>query len=61
MLHIRQKSTATGKSLHSNYTVVITDKWKAKDLHKHPAVVEHPQIFEVVDEEIPDHAQYINW
>lgn len=61
MLHIRQKSTATGKSLYSNYTVIKTDNFKAKDLHKHPAVVEHPQIFEVVNEDIPDHAQYINW
>jgi len=61
MLHIRQKSTATGKSLHSNYTVIITDKWKEKDLHKHPAVVENPQIFEIVEDDIPEHAQYINW
>jgi hypothetical protein len=60
MEHIRQKSSATGRSLNSTYTVVVTTGWTLP-LTEHPSVVEHPEIFEIVNEEIPDHAQYLNY
>jgi hypothetical protein len=60
MEHIRQKSSATGRSLNSTYTVVVTTGWTLP-LTEHPSIVEHPEIFEIVNEEIPDHAQYLNY
>lgn len=60
MEHIRQKSSATGKSLNSTYTVVVTTNWTLP-LTEHPSIVEHPEIFEIVNEDIPDYAQYLNY
>ena len=45
MIHIRQKDLTT-------YTVVVTEGWD-KPLGEHPSIVEHPEVFEIVDCEIP--------
>ena len=53
MEHIRQKDLTT-------YTIVITDNWD-KPLNEHPSIVEHPEIFEIANCEIPDNHQYLNY
>ncbi len=50
MKHIRQKDLSV-------YTVVDTNGW-ALPLEQHLSVIQHPEIFEVVDCDIP--AQYQN-
>jgi hypothetical protein len=57
MIHIRQKldiANKTGEQI--AYSVVDTTDWTAP-LQQHPSIVEHPELFEIVDEEIPTHAQ----
>lgn len=54
MVHIRQKGTETTNS----YTIVKTDNWN-KPLEQHPSIVEHPELFEIVDCEIPEDIQYL--
>lgn len=57
MIHIRQKidlSNKIGELI--AYTVVDTTGWSAP-LDEHPSIVENPDVFEIVDEEIPQHAQ----
>ena len=54
MKHIRQKDLTT-------YTVVVIEGWD-KPLEEHPAIVEHPEVFEVVDCNIPtENLQYLNY
>lgn len=57
MIHIRQKIDLSNKigELFA-YTVVDTSGWTAP-LDQHPSIVENPDLFEIVDEEIPSHAQ----
>jgi hypothetical protein len=57
MIHIRQKLDLTNKigDLLS-YSVVDTTTWTLP-LSMHPSIIEHPESFEIVDEEIPSHAQ----
>jgi hypothetical protein len=57
MIHIRQKLDLTNKvgELFA-YSVVYTKDWN-KPLEEHPSIVENPDIFEIVDDEIPAHAQ----
>ncbi len=55
MAHIRQKN-----SNDITYTVVITTNWQ-QPLSEHPSVIEHPERFEVSDEEIPEDVQYLNY
>jgi len=57
MIHIRQKLDLTNKiGEQISYSVVDTTEWTLP-LTQHPSLVEHPEIFEIVDEEIPSHAQ----
>ena len=56
-MHIRQINTAKEKT---SYTVVDTNNWEGK-LSDHPSVIEHPELFEVVDELIPKDAQYLTY
>lgn len=56
MVHIRQIGTENTNS----YTIVNTDGW-TKPLAEHPSVVEHPELFEIVDTDIPDYVQYLNY
>lgn len=59
MLHIRQKYD-TASPLDLAYTVVITDGWTLP-LDQHPSIVQHPEVFEIVDEIIPEDAQYLKY
>lgn len=57
MIHIRQKLDLTNKiGEQIAYSVVDTTSWTLP-LTEHPSIIEHPEIFEIVDEEIPSHAQ----
>ena len=51
MKHIRQKDL-------SIYTIVITNDWD-KSLEEHYSIVEHPELFEVVECDLPDYIQYV--
>lgn len=53
MTHIIQKNNG------GVYTVVITDGYN--DLTTHPSIVEHPDLFDIVDAELPTEYQYINY
>ena len=57
MIHIRQ-ILGQGK-VETAYTVVMTDGYT--DLTTHPSIVEHPDIFEIVDVELPDEYQLLNY
>lgn len=57
MLHIRQKLDLTTKQ-EIAYTIVKTDDWTLP-LEQHPSIVEHPEIFEIIDAEIPESAQFL--
>jgi len=50
MRHIRQINTET-------YTVVIAEE----PLEEHNSIIEHPDLFEIVDGEIPENAQYLSY
>lgn len=57
MIHIRQKLDVTNKTGDLiAYNVVYTANWTLP-LDQHPSIVENPELFEIVDEEIPSHAQ----
>lgn len=57
-IHIRQKnSNATGTNA---YTVVNTHGYVGA-LENHPCMIDHPELFEIVDAVIPDDAQYLNY
>jgi hypothetical protein len=54
MKHIRQiNSVGT-----NTYTVVKTEDWTLP-LEEHPSVVEHPELFEISEDEIPVEHQYL--
>lgn len=59
MIHIRQKLDLSAKQ-EVAYTIVITDGW-TEPLEQHPSILEHPEIFEIVDAEIPENAQFLNY
>lgn len=59
MIHIRQKLDLAGKQ-DVAYTIVLTDDWTLP-LEQHPSIIEHPEIFEIVDAEIPDSAQFLKY
>lgn len=57
MIHIRQKLDVTNKTGDLiAYTVVYTTDWTLP-LNQHPSIVNSSETFEIVDEEIPEHAQ----
>jgi hypothetical protein len=59
MEHIRQKISLTAKGEQA-YTVVITKGWTLP-LIEHPSIVENPDVFELVDDVIPEDAQYLDY
>jgi hypothetical protein len=59
MEHIRQKLDLTSNKLEIAYTVVITDGYT--DLTTHPSIIEHPDLFEIVDVELPTEYQFLNY
>ena len=44
----------------TTYTVVKTDDWQG-DLQDHPSIVDHPEIFEIADCDIPEMHQYLEY
>jgi hypothetical protein len=60
MEHIRQKIDLANKGNEIAYTVVITTGWTLP-LNEHPSIVEHPDLFEISSDEIPDNAQYLKY
>ena len=54
MIHIRQKNS----DLNLTYIVVKTDNWTLP-LDEHPSVVEHPESFEIVNQDIPNDCDYL--
>ena len=56
MIHIRQKVSSFNP--HEVYSVVITDDWEYP-LELHPSIIEHPEIFEIADCDIPNHAEFM--
>jgi hypothetical protein len=57
MIHIRQKLDLTNKIGELiAYSVVYTSNWD-RPLEEHPSIVENPDVFEIVDEKVPSHAQ----
>ena len=60
MEHIRQKIDLFNKSNEIAYTVVITTGWTLP-LDQHPSIVEHPELFEISNDMIPENAQYLKY
>lgn len=60
MEHIRQKINLALKGVEIAYTVVDTTGWTLP-LDQHPSIVEHPELFEISSDEIPDNAQYLKY
>jgi hypothetical protein len=60
MEHIRQKINLTLKGVEIAYTVVDTTGWTLP-LSQHPSIVEHPELFEISTDAIPDNAQYLKY
>jgi hypothetical protein len=56
MKHIRKRDSVTNKIINEIYTVVITKEWTLP-LEQHPSVIENPEVFEVIDCELPDYYQ----
>jgi hypothetical protein len=59
-MHIRQKYNTTDKNIEIAYTVVVTTDWNLP-LNQHPSIVEHPELFEITEDVIPEDAQYLNY
>jgi len=57
MIHIRQKLNLAARE-QITYTVVVTEGWE-QPLEEHPSIVEHPELFEIVDADVPDNAEYL--
>ena len=56
MRHIRQINTVDTDS----YAIVITEGYE-DNLENHPSILQHPEWFEIVDCEIPNNIQYLNY
>jgi len=56
MEHIRQINSVETNT----YTVVITNGWEGI-LSEHPSIVEHPELFEISNDPIPEDSQYLNY
>ena len=60
MEHIRQKINLALKGVEIAYTVVDTTGWTLP-LNEHPSITEHPELFEISNDEIPDNAQFLKY
>ena len=56
MEHIRQINSVNTDT----YTIVNTSNW-SKPLNEHPSLIEHPELFEIADCQIPENHQYLNY
>ena len=59
MRHIRQKIDLTARG-EIAYTVVNTEGWTLP-LEEHPSIVEHPDLFEISENELPANYQILNY
>lgn len=57
MIHIRQKNSSL--EMDKSYTVVLPIA--NIQLSEHPCLTEYPELFELVDSEIPSDAQYLKY
>ena len=56
MQHIRQ----IGSSFNPNESYIVVDTTNyAGDLEDHPSIIDHPNLFEIVDCDIPNNFQYL--
>lgn len=53
MAHIKQKTEGV-------YTVVISGGYE-ENLSDHPSIVQHPELFEVVEGDPPSNCQFLNY
>jgi len=60
MEHIRQKIDLVLKGIEIAYTVVDTSNWTLP-LNEHPSIVEHPELFEISNDVIPENAQFLKY
>ena len=56
MRYIRQINSVGTDS----YTIVVTTDW-VLPLEDHPSVVEHPELFEITEDLIPEQYQYLTY
>jgi hypothetical protein len=56
MKHIVQSNTKNTES----YTVVVLDDWNG-NIEDHPSIIDHPEFFEIVDSELPEKYQLLNY
>ena len=56
MKHIAQSNTIGTDS----YTIVDTSEWQG-EVQDHPSVIDHPELFEVIDSELPENYQLLNY
>ena len=54
MKHIRQINSVDTDS----YTIVVTTNW-ILPLEDHPSIIEHPELFEITEDPIPEQYQYL--
>jgi hypothetical protein len=59
MEHIRQKIDLANRGEQA-YTVVNTEGWTLP-LSEHPSIVNHPDLFEISTDEIPENFQILNY
>lgn len=57
-IHIRQKNSSLDED--KAYTVVYTEDW-TENLSLHPCVLERPDKFEIVNNDIPEDVQYLRY
>lgn len=63
MKHIKQIDSIV-RGIDTIYTVVITTGYGGVNeppLEEHPSIVENPTLFEIVDQDIPSDAQFLNY
>lgn len=59
MRHIRQKIDLSARG-EVAYTIVNTENWSLT-LEEHPSIVDHPELFEISEDEIPANYQILNY
>lgn len=63
MLHIKQKNISSPDNITEEiniYIIVDTTKW-VDSLYDHPSIIENPDLFEVIEGEIPESHQVLKY
>ena len=58
MIHIRQKNSSFDDN--NAYVIVNTEGWE-NNIENHPSILEHSELFEIVNCDIPFFCQYLNY